>query len=178
MAKLSRGQAFPFLSVPPIFTWIPLQRHAPSYSRHRPAPLQLAYSSSTSHSTGISRPSRTRSIGSHRFEALRIKTGTEGESGEAPALYETRSSEQRARVNSCFVRFVFLTRVSVRCQETSMCILVSRGRDTRLFLAGMTRASGPRFQFFASSYFHSPFVTLTIRASRVRALLVPGTLEL
>lgn len=38
----------------------------------------------------------------------------------------TGSMEQRTRVNSCFVRFVFLTRVNVRCQETSMCVLVSR----------------------------------------------------
>lgn len=47
-----------------------------------------------------------------------------------------RRDDQRADVNSCFVRFVFLTRVNVWCQETSMCIPGSCTIDFLAFFRG------------------------------------------
>ena len=56
----------------------------------------------------------------------------------------TPDAGQRADVNSCFVPFVFLTRVSVRCQETSMCILVAASLARGDPVLEVTRDGGGR----------------------------------
>lgn len=131
-----------FSSRPSIFMWISLREN-----RRELFAIDWYYSCLEVPSKNLS-PTKIRlwSVRGWKKMACIVYSGEFCKGGRAKRRSK-RSMEQRTRVNSCFVRFVFLTRVNVRCQETSMSVLVSRDSIRRFHLTSVC------FELFRSSLF-------------------------